>query len=560
VQHISTRDDASRLIRQAGRDQKVKPELVVTGSASGSDTQQANGFRFPFASPTRSRSSSEYELELERPPVAMYGSRSRSPLLSPDDGMPSPMSEKRFETPPSMSDKIPSSQRPPRLDLDTVRETEARGSLTSLPDLIRRATRLAANLDRGKTASRLGMLDMFSSSEKLNRDKMDAQSTTGSMSDMLSAFPVPGTTPTLNHLASDYATTSKSSTAKPKKPGRRCCGMSLWVFIFICLVLVVLIAAAVLVPVFLILIPQQHQAQHEAALQAALSDCPASLPCSNSGMSVINNNMCGCICVNGFTGAQCTTGEDPGCITTDVTSGSQSISNVTLGSSIPRLLTGSQSNFSIPLNSTSLLSLFSANSLSCTSENALVTFNSQSVQSKRFYIVPEEEPMPPKAGNHVGAPTARAKLPVRMNERRDSQTVATSAGIVFQQSSTTAAAASQTTIAMASSTPSATANGQSSSQSQDTLDFARVAVLYFLDQTSDLDAAIKAQQSIQDLFLQSNMNSTVALNFGGLNITADFDSFALSFGNGTVLGGNGNGNGGLKGMGKKGRRRRAGVR
>jgi hypothetical protein len=551
VQRISTRDDATRLIQQAGRDQKAKPELVVTSPAIDSEVQQASSFRFPFASPTRSRSSSEYELELEKPPLVSYGSRSRSPLLSPDDGMPSPLSEQHFETPSSMSNRIPPSQRPPRLNLDMVRESESRGSLTSLPDLIRRATRLAANLDRGKTASRLGMLDMFSGSEKLNRDKTDAQSTRGSLSDMLSAFPAPGTTPTVDRLASDSAAANKSSEAGQKKQGRRCCGMSIRMFIVICSVLVVLIAAAVLVPIFLIVIPEQHQAQHEAASQAALSDCSASFPCSNGGVSLISNNICSCICVNGFTGAQCTTGEDPGCITSDVMSGSTSISNATLGASIPRLLTGSQSNFSIPLNSTSILSLFSANSLSCTSENALVTFNSQSSKSKRFYIVSGEEPVRNEIKSHGPAPTVRARVFVPMIERRDSDTVATSAGIVFQQSSTATAASSQTAMSIPSSTPYVAPNGQSASRSQDTLDFARVAVLYLLEQTSNLDAAIKAQQSIQDLFLQSNMNSTVALNFGGLNITADFDSYALTFGNGTVVGGNGDGKGGLKGTAKK---------
>lgn len=47
-------------------------------------------------------------------------------------------------------DRFSAIRRPPRLDIDAVREAESRGSLTSLPDLIRRATRLAASLDRGK--------------------------------------------------------------------------------------------------------------------------------------------------------------------------------------------------------------------------------------------------------------------------------------------------------------------------------------------------------------------------------------------------------------------------
>lgn len=55
---------------------------------------------------------------------------------------------------PTMSDKRPGARRPPRLDINAVRDAEARGSLSSLSDLIRRATKLASNLDRGKTASR----------------------------------------------------------------------------------------------------------------------------------------------------------------------------------------------------------------------------------------------------------------------------------------------------------------------------------------------------------------------------------------------------------------------
>jgi hypothetical protein len=51
------------------------------------------------------------------------------------------------------------------------------------------------------------------------------------------------------------------------------------------------------------------------------------------------------------------------------------------------------------------------------------------------------------------------------------------------------------------------------------------------------------------------MSSALPLNFGGLNVTAYFDSFTLGFGNGTMLGGNGNGKGGLRGMGKKTRRK-----
>lgn len=55
---------------------------------------------------------------------------------------------------PTMSDKRPGGKKPPRLDMNAVRDAEARGSLSSLSDLIRRATKLASNLDHGRTASR----------------------------------------------------------------------------------------------------------------------------------------------------------------------------------------------------------------------------------------------------------------------------------------------------------------------------------------------------------------------------------------------------------------------
>jgi hypothetical protein len=113
---------------------------------------------------------------LDRAPGTSHSAKSSNPLLGLGIEQP------------SMSTRIPPGRRPPKLDMDAVREAEARGSTTSLADLIKRATRLAANLDRGKTASRLGMLDMFGSQEKLNRVNRDS-----TMSDMISAFPAPAT-------------------------------------------------------------------------------------------------------------------------------------------------------------------------------------------------------------------------------------------------------------------------------------------------------------------------------------------------------------------------------
>lgn len=59
---------------------------------------------------------------------------------------------------PTMSDKRPRGRKPPALNMHAVRDAEARGSLSSLTDLIRRATKLASNLDHGRTASRTDMV------------------------------------------------------------------------------------------------------------------------------------------------------------------------------------------------------------------------------------------------------------------------------------------------------------------------------------------------------------------------------------------------------------------
>lgn len=75
-------------------------------------------------------------------------------------------------SPATSSKSLKSVKRPQRLDMDAVKEAESRGSLTSLPELIRRATKVATNLDRGRTASRLGLFDMLGVGDP-NQEKGD---------------------------------------------------------------------------------------------------------------------------------------------------------------------------------------------------------------------------------------------------------------------------------------------------------------------------------------------------------------------------------------------------
>lgn len=77
-------------------------------------------------------------------------------------GVMSPADLRRAAGSPPPTSRLSAIRRPPRLDIDAVREAESRGSLTSLPDLIRRATRLASMIDKGKRpSSRLDELDFF---------------------------------------------------------------------------------------------------------------------------------------------------------------------------------------------------------------------------------------------------------------------------------------------------------------------------------------------------------------------------------------------------------------
>jgi hypothetical protein len=78
----------------------------------------------------------------------------------------------RTPSPGNGFSRLSAIRRPPKLDMDAVRDAEARGSLTSLPDLIRRATRLAAMMDRGKRpGSRLNDLNDFPSDIDFEKSK-----------------------------------------------------------------------------------------------------------------------------------------------------------------------------------------------------------------------------------------------------------------------------------------------------------------------------------------------------------------------------------------------------
>lgn len=103
--------------------------------------------------------SSPTAIEMEKlAPIAAVPAAAKMNSRSPS-GSPFDMGGGEKEIQYSRNSAI---RRPPRLNMDAVRDAEARGSLTSLPDLIRRATRLASMMNEGKRpASRLNDLNDF---------------------------------------------------------------------------------------------------------------------------------------------------------------------------------------------------------------------------------------------------------------------------------------------------------------------------------------------------------------------------------------------------------------
>ncbi|KAE8440745.1 hypothetical protein EG329_006624 [Mollisiaceae sp. DMI_Dod_QoI] len=416
-------------------------------------------------------------------------------------------------TPSPGFSRLSAVRRPPRLDMDAVRDAEARGSLTSLPDLIRRATRLAAMMDRGKRpGSRLALND-WPSDQDMARDKdaglSEDEKHKSGLSGMLAAFPPPGVaTPnrggTPTRPASSWPSPFDPSAgvrrpAEQPKKKRRCCGLPYWGFFLVLLILLIIIAAAVVVPLEL-LVFHKPKASSSPTTVSALQQCESgsATACKNGGMSVIDDGSCACICTNGFTGSTCTTADSTGCTTTSFSS--SSLTNVTLGDSISRLISDAQTNFSIPLSESTIIARFNTANLTCTSENALVTFDGQSTREGAGTDV-------------VSASKAR---------RRDATTSST------QTSTSPSSAASN-----AASNPFGIFN-----VTEEVLDFARVAVLFILQQ-EQLDAAITAQSTLQHFFSVQAFTNMAAQNVSvGNGNLVDLLSFTVDVGDGSVGGKN----------------------
>lgn len=527
------------LLRQASMGRRTKPSLMTIKSVDnlgkGKPEGSRNGAGMVAAGGAASAGQGLSSIGMRNVGASSSSSSLRNMQLAGAYG-DLPENSPQEETRPTTLAERAGMRRPLKLDMDAVRDAEARGSLTSLPELIRRATRLAANLDRGKTASRLG-LDFWEAGAPDGRDVRQS-----GLSDMLAAFPHPGQD-TPGSRASKWpsargdsragATDSAMSKEKPKRR-RRCCGMPLWTFVTLLIVLLFIIAAAVVIPVVLIVIPNMNKGNTGAVqgdqngnggnnnggngngngngnsvtsnspprpaptLAPGDNQCDGVINCQNGGISILNpDRSCNCVCINGFTGSTCTNNDATGCTTTTIPG---TANNATMGTAISRLLDNTVSETNIPLNSTRVLSLFSELSLSCAAQNALITFNGLASRS-------EEQALHSINLRHILEPSRSlpnlhhphpAQIP-EQNAKRQAIGAPGSPGPAV------------TKAAEPSATPT-----QPVSSNVEALDFARTGVLFAMQETGELDVAAKAQESIQN-FLTSNRNGNGGNNNGGNN-------------------------------------------
>ncbi|KAF2271076.1 hypothetical protein CC78DRAFT_538759 [Lojkania enalia] len=495
-------------------------------------------------------SSSESLSSLRNGKARLGTSELRRPLDPEKDDLQSPVHPLQQGTrQTTLADRV-GKRRPPRIDVDAVREAEARGSLTSLPELIRRATRLAANLDRGKTASRLG-LDFWESGAP-EKGKFDSRRS-GSLTDMLAAFPPPGEATPNGGLTPNNKRISKWPSAggfggtdsalsdrKSNNRRRRCCGMPMWTFVTLLIVLLFLIAAAVVIPVVLIVIPKMRDnnaAQNADNTNNNNNDPPPSAPtsggqqtnqcdgvirCQNGGVAILQSDRtCNCVCINGFTGSTCGTQGDAGCTTTNIPG---TANNATVGSGIPRLLTRAQDDFSLPLDPSALLSIFSSLSLSCTSENALITFNglaSRSVRRNFFPIMVDTTIEPSRSLPVLDLPHPEMNEP-QLEQR---QTI----GEVEDPGENTVATATSSAQATATPTPEPVSSNTTA------IDFARIGVLLVLQDTRKMDTAATAQEALQN-FLRNDRDGESDVSTVDLGpFVIDLRNLSLEYQNGTTI-------------------------
>ncbi|KAF4124677.1 hypothetical protein GMORB2_5343 [Geosmithia morbida] len=550
-------EDNSNLVRSASIGKKGRPQLVENKAGSSArpspqpvqrpfqagtgyvdETSSSSDTATPAVTPAVTPAADDRANQASRQffvPVGLRGPTGSAADLEKQDLGP----QRPSALPPARSNsrRLSGLKRPPRLDMDAVRAAEARGSLTSLPDLIKRATRLAAMIEGGRRpASRIdGLNDFPEKSDGNAKDDVAARRHHSGLSDMLNAFPSPAqagpqerrrrgswfpTTswPLAPSRLRDIGEVDSSASPRPgqqaprgdgagsgeKKQKKRgcCCGLPKWAIALLVLLALCLLAAAIVLPLEAFVF--KNLGGNDDEPESTTERCAASLTCKNGGTSYDSQGTCSCICTNGFTGRDCSVSGSEGCTTTDLvgTGPSSTISNVTLGTAIPRLVEDASANFSIPLSPSQILAKINYGDLSCRAQNSLVTFQGRSTRQ----------------GQSSDSSVSSLKT--------DDGGMASSKAMVQQRR------------ADSGSDSDVDASGFFSA-SENVLDFARVAVLYVL-QEEDETSASQAQAAMEQFFTRASRRR--AKNRQAMNLTLssgntiDLLSLQINVGDGDVGG------------------------
>lgn len=316
-----------------------------------------------------------------------------------------------------------------------------------------------------------------------------------------------------------------------QKPRRRCCGLPVWGFVLVMILLLGIIAAAVLVPLEFFVFKNLSNKDNP---QSALAQCQESLTCRNGGTNVLSKGICSCICTNGFTGSDCSVEGSDGCTTADLADG---LNNVTIGKAIPRLLEDAIANFSIPLNGTVILNSLNGGNLSCIAQNSLVTFDGSSTREGRASSKDRDSEEKLELESQGPDLAVRAEpTAITISEEAPTFLVVDESTPTVVPTSTGSASDPERTLA----TESGSAAGPTATftVTEDVLDFARVAVLYVL-QEEDSESAQEAQSSIARFLARAHKDSGVATNTAesiklGGNNTVDLLRFRIDLGSGAI--------------------------
>ena len=442
----------------------------------------------------------------------------------------------------SLKDRV-GDKAPTSINMEAVRDAEARGSMTSLPGLLNRALQMASNLEKGKTSSKHGsdwfgngvlkemsgrgkstasldgMLDRFAFSPTVGDKKDRGSSAFSEKWPRPAPLPPSGLHQQMSNTQShetQYRSRSKYDHRR-RAPKRRCCGMPLWLFFMLLITALVLIVLAVVLPIALIVIPNDKKSAPD-------DSCQTKHPCQNGGVSLPDGaGQCRCICTRSFTGAQCATANNPSsCGSLSV----PGVPNAAIGSKLPPLITNSQSQYQIPLNGSAIITAFSIAETNCDIQNTLVSFNKNSAKKRQVgrndvlaTSTSTTDGLPPSI---TAPPSSPHRGPVHQHDLRQDQAV-TQGGLVVAGSVTSAAPTQST------SSPS---SGSGSSQFADArhMDFAKTAILYTLQSSQQLSVAVTAAQRLMPYFNDLGMQGDPKDVDIGYGLRLDLVAMVLSGG------------------------------